>query len=206
LAPKWKTYWRVPGDGGIAPQIEVSGKNVAGHELLYPLPLRMSDEAGETIGYRDKVVFPLRIAPGNAARPVAVDLRAFFGVCEVVCIPAQTEEKVLLAPTASSTADSVLVQEWLSRVPELVADGPVTSVAALEEGGSVKLDVTLKSPVDDLFVLAGERYYVQKPVLADGSARLVVSGARTAAELKASEIRLISTLAGQGLEQVLRII
>ena len=60
----WKTYWRMPGDAGIPPQFDWSGsQNVKSVEVLWPAPQRFIDSGGETVGYKDRVVFPLRIVP-----------------------------------------------------------------------------------------------------------------------------------------------
>ena len=50
LAPGWKTYWRVPGEAGVPPQIELSGAAGARLELECPVPQRIADQSGEAIG------------------------------------------------------------------------------------------------------------------------------------------------------------
>jgi DsbC/DsbD-like thiol-disulfide interchange protein len=86
----WHTYWRYPGDAGIPPRFDWSGSsNLAGAEIRWPAPQRISVEGGiESIGYTDSVLFPVLIRPMDATKPVTVRLRANFGVCEKVCIPA----------------------------------------------------------------------------------------------------------------------
>ncbi|MGB3141534.1 MAG: protein-disulfide reductase DsbD domain-containing protein, partial [Aestuariivirga sp.] len=60
LEPEWKTYWRMPGDSGIPPQFDWAGsQNSAAIEVGFPVPRRFNDEGGETIGYHDRVVFPV---------------------------------------------------------------------------------------------------------------------------------------------------
>src|ERR1051326_15721 len=85
LAPGWKTYWRYPGDSGVPPRFDFAGsENVKSIEIMWPAPHRFSDESGITIGYKDGVIFPLRIVPQNAARPVLLRLKADYAVCEKV--------------------------------------------------------------------------------------------------------------------------
>jgi DsbC/DsbD-like thiol-disulfide interchange protein len=81
LAPHWKTYWRVPGDGGIAPSLDITGENIMASRVDYPVPHRIAGESGTTIGYQDLVVFPIALTPGDVTRPVTANLKAFFGVC-----------------------------------------------------------------------------------------------------------------------------
>src|ERR1043165_4696380 len=90
LAPGWKTYWRYPGDSGIPPRFDFSSsKNVKSVTVRYPAPHRFNDESGTSIGYKKGVVFPLDVVAQNAARPVALVLKADYAICEKVCIPAE---------------------------------------------------------------------------------------------------------------------
>jgi DsbC/DsbD-like thiol-disulfide interchange protein len=100
LSPGWKTYWRQTGPaGGIPPYMSTQGsKNLKSAALQFPAPLRMVDPSGETIGYKKSVILPIAIEPVNRARPVALNLKLFFGVCREICIPAEAAFKVTLAP------------------------------------------------------------------------------------------------------------
>lgn len=91
LNPGWKTYWRYPGDAGIPPRFNWSGsENVAAVEVLYPAPKRITDGSGQvSIGYEERVIFPLRIRAADAAKPVRLKLKLDFATCEKICIPAE---------------------------------------------------------------------------------------------------------------------
>ncbi len=116
LNPGWKTYWRYPGDAGIPPRFDWSGsRNVASVEVFYPAPKRITDGAGQTsIGYEERVIFPLRITPNDPANPVVLKLRLDFATCEKLCIPAQAD--LSLAFTAGATVEPSL-EEAEKRVP-----------------------------------------------------------------------------------------
>jgi DsbC/DsbD-like thiol-disulfide interchange protein len=89
LAPGWKTYWRYPGDSGIPPQFDFAGSdNVKSVEVRWPAPVRFADGGGQAIGYRDRVILPLRIAPVDPARPAVLRLDLRYGVCAKLCVPA----------------------------------------------------------------------------------------------------------------------
>jgi DsbC/DsbD-like thiol-disulfide interchange protein len=64
LQPGWKTYWRTPGDSGVPPRFDFSkSDNVEAVTVLWPAPRPFPDGAGGTsLGYKDQVVLPLRIA------------------------------------------------------------------------------------------------------------------------------------------------
>lgn len=82
-----KTYWRIPGESGIATEIDTGGSSgVAGHEILWPYP-RIEVVGGLTdFVYRGPTVLPVRLQlDGERA-----DLRAsvVMGICSDVCVPA----------------------------------------------------------------------------------------------------------------------
>ena len=98
LAPGAITYWRDPGDSGLPPTLDFSGsENVAGVEALFPAPKRIKEaDGGEAFGYDGAVIFPLRIKPRDAAKPVRLALNADFAVCEKVCLPAKARLSLTL--------------------------------------------------------------------------------------------------------------
>lgn len=112
----WKTYWRLPGDAGIPPQFDWSkSKNLKSVEILWPAPHRFEDKGGETIGYKDRVVFPLRIVAENPDQPVDLNLSLFFGVCQDICIPGHGE---LTARTGrADPAAAALIASFAAKVP-----------------------------------------------------------------------------------------
>src|SRR5262245_7732022 len=71
----WRTYWRVPGDAGVPPQFDWSrSRNVKSITLLWPAPTRFTDEGGESIGYKDRVVFPVDVVANDPAYPIDLAL------------------------------------------------------------------------------------------------------------------------------------
>src|SRR6266542_1702588 len=75
LDPGWKTYWRYPGDSGVPPRFGFTrSENVASVSVLWPAPQSFSDGSGRSIGYKDDVIFPLRIVPRDPAKPVVLRL------------------------------------------------------------------------------------------------------------------------------------
>src|SRR5271163_5124622 len=74
LDPGWKTYWRDPGDSGVPPSFDFSGsENVKSVSVEWPAPERFADGAGgNSIGYLDHVILPLRIAAVNTGKPTSL--------------------------------------------------------------------------------------------------------------------------------------
>jgi DsbC/DsbD-like thiol-disulfide interchange protein len=88
LAPGWKTYWRSPGSAGIPPSFNWSGStNLAGVEVVWPRPHVFDLEGLRSIGYKDRVVLPLRITPKDSSKAVSLNGDIQIGICETVCVP-----------------------------------------------------------------------------------------------------------------------
>ena len=110
LAPGWKTYWRYPGDSGVPPRFDFSNsQNVKSLNIAWPAPHRFTDDSGATIGYKNGVIFPLRIVPQDPAKPVLLRLKLDYAVCEKLCVPAEGRAELVLDGTPS-TFDAALAK------------------------------------------------------------------------------------------------
>ncbi len=118
LPEGWKTYWRYPGEaGGVAPSFDWSkSTNLESAQVLYPAPKRFTDKSGDTIGYKGNVLFPVRLKPKDASKPIDVHLAFDYGVCKDICIPAQAELTLNLAPDTGQAASEVFA-DAMARVP-----------------------------------------------------------------------------------------
>jgi DsbC/DsbD-like thiol-disulfide interchange protein len=177
LAEGWKTYWRMPGESGIAPHFDWSAsRNVADVALRWPAPARYADASGETIGYAHRVVFPVTVRPQDPSRPVELALRLDYAVCKDVCIPARVDlEQSLAESPAMSSVSAALIRQFDDRVPQSRASGLGLERASLEEGGGTpRLVVELSgSAVDsstDIFVENFDDAYFRAARPADGDA------------------------------------
>src|SRR5262249_59011814 len=76
LKAGWHTYWRYPGDAGVPPQFDFKqSQNVKQVVVLWPAPQRLSEDGGTSIGYINNLILPLRIAPVDRGKPVALRLK-----------------------------------------------------------------------------------------------------------------------------------
>jgi len=166
LAEGWKTYWSMPGEAGIAPHFDwAKSRNVADVELRWPAPGRYHDASGETIGYADRVVFPVTVRPLDPGQPVELALDLSYAVCKDLCVPARVElSQKLDRATAMSSLDAVLIGQFELEVPQREAPGLQIATASVEElDGSLRLVVVLKGQAadvsTDIFVENFERAY-----------------------------------------------
>lgn len=138
MAAGWKTYWRNPGDsGGVPPVFDWSAStNIAGAAVHYPAPLRLKDDAGDSIGYKERVVFPITIAPKDTAKPAMLKLALEFGVCREICVPATASLELALPPSIGTAPDALAAA--FDRVPR--AEATLRPNDPVFKGGTVNLD------------------------------------------------------------------
>jgi DsbC/DsbD-like thiol-disulfide interchange protein len=145
LQPGWKTYWRTPGDSGVPPRFDFSkSDNVEAVTVLWPAPTKFDDGAGgNSLGYHDQVVLPLRIVAKNTDKPVTLRAEVNYAVCEKLCIPVEASAELAFNSVAS-TEDSALFAA-LDTVPKPANVGdpnPLTIRDVKREGKSeVLVDV-----------------------------------------------------------------
>jgi DsbC/DsbD-like thiol-disulfide interchange protein len=183
LEDGWKTYWRLPGDAGVPPQLDWAGSvNAANVKVLYPAPVRMPEAGAEVIGYKHTVLFPVEVTPKDPSQPVSLKLALELGVCREICIAATANLDLVLPPAGKNTQNDAIAAA-LERVPRPHADrrplDPKLVRVSVGDGGSgarLVVDVAFGTAKGgDVFVEAPESIYV--PMLrkdapaADGSVR-----------------------------------
>jgi DsbC/DsbD-like thiol-disulfide interchange protein len=146
LRPGWHTYWRYPGDSGVPPRFDFSGSdNLKSATVLFPAPILFSDESGSSVGYKDGVIFPVRVTPRDPAKPVTLVLKSDYAVCEKLCIPAQGAAGLILAPGASAQEAPLSAAE--ARVPKKATAAEAgLSLHRVNNAPKPLVAVDLKSP------------------------------------------------------------
>jgi DsbC/DsbD-like thiol-disulfide interchange protein len=192
----WKTYWRNPGESGIPPNINATGDNLESFSIDFPLPIRIKDESGETLGFHVEVMFLLNLKPKDLAKPLDLQLTSFFGVCEKVCTPAKFDGVLNFAPD-SAPSEAALISQWQQRVPK-----PTKIVTSATVKDKV-LTLDLAQTASDIFVEGPENYYFRAPKFnADGTAAtFAIDGLQKPDDLNGVNLRITLDVKGQGLEQ-----
>jgi DsbC/DsbD-like thiol-disulfide interchange protein len=136
LDPGWKTYWRDPGDSGAPPTFDFSGsQNVKSVDVRWPAPERFPDGAGgNSIGYLDHVILPLRVVPQNAAKQTQLQVKLGYDICSNICIPVEANLEI---PLGNDGAEEATIEKAEIRVPRHVALGqdPVKNASAQDVNG-----------------------------------------------------------------------
>ena len=165
----WKTYWRSPGDaGGVPPDFDWKGSdNLASATVLYPAPHRIHDKAGDVVGYKNAVLFPIEVTPKDPSKPVTLRGKVEYGICKDICIPAEAELQVVIPPDVGSSAE---LTDILKQVPgKQVRAGIDPSLAAWhldQSSGKPRLVLDVASAdlkTADAFVEAPGGVYVPLP-------------------------------------------
>jgi len=188
MAEGWKTYWRSPGDsGGVPPHFDwAASSNLAGAQVLFPAPHRMTDPAGDAIGYKGAVVIPVTITPQDGSKPVGLSLALEFGICKDICVPAEAKLNLELPPGRADSLPPELANA-LERIPRKAAsrrdgDPEFLGGKATLEGPSPKLMFEARFQAcksgADAFLEAPDGIYVPLPrktaQAADGTAAFEV--------------------------------
>ncbi|MGE0006155.1 MAG: protein-disulfide reductase DsbD domain-containing protein [Parvibaculaceae bacterium] len=205
----WKTYWRMPGDAGVPPQFDWSrSRNVESATVLWPAPKRFVDQGGETVGYKDRIVFPVDVVAADPALPIELALDAFLGVCENVCIPVKLD--MALAQSDPAPADASLIAAFAARVPRKVdaqSRFRVTGAALAGTGGGYALALRLAGEGFDsgldIFVEGSDFVYFHgpRPAGEKGLFRLRIDGLEDPKKLHGSALTLTMTAGDIRLEQ-----
>jgi len=88
LEDGWDSYWRTPGEVGLAPSFNwSSSKNLKSANIKYPFPTRFITSGIENFGYRDNISFPINIIPKAFNKPIDLKLKLEILICKEICVP-----------------------------------------------------------------------------------------------------------------------
>lgn len=119
LAPGWKTYWRAPGETGLAPRFDWSGSsNITAVTALWPRPHLLEAAGLQTIGFKDRLVLPLELTPVDPSAPVVLQGSLSFGVCRDVCVPVDVDVAATLQAVSAPPDPAIVIAR---------ADRPLTA-------------------------------------------------------------------------------
>lgn len=213
LDPGWKTYWREPGEGGLAPSFDFGGSvNVANASVGFPAPRRYDDGFSVTNVYEDRLILPIALEPTVGGAPITLRVAMVIGVCETVCIPTELAAEVALAPNDFDPQVASIIQLATARLPGPPRDGTfaIEDVARLGEGGLVGFTATVIAPRPEaeLFVEAPAGWYpmVAYPVAVAGDRvtfAFMLERLEDDAALVGEELRLTAVSGRESIEQTM---
>ncbi len=142
LAPGWKTYWRVPGDGGIPPRFAWDGsQNMNEIGFHWPVPEVHHINSMRSIGYEGIVVIPMEVTLDDASEPARMTGQVQIGVCEEICVPVTLPIDAVLAP--DGRRDPAIVAALVDR-PQTANEANVGAVTCAIAPISDGLQITAR--------------------------------------------------------------
>ena len=146
LEGDWKTYWRSPGEGGIAPRLNWDeSENIESVDWLWPVPERFSLLGVETQGYQHDIDFPLLLTPSTYGAPLTFNATLTLPSCTTVCV--LTDYEITLPFTPDLAVDDQLNHEYqqaVSRVPRPASI--ISTEAVVWDANREQLSVSLTNP------------------------------------------------------------
>jgi suppressor for copper-sensitivity B len=196
LAEGWHTYWRTPGESGLAPVFDWgASENLGAVEILYPAPMRDSEFDIHTFVYGNHVAFPLKVTAADPAKPVTLKGKATFMVCNQICVPEVDELNITLDPKAPPDAEAVKAyQEALAHVPQAEKAGDYAISGGVLSEPAFTVTVMGVKPGDKIetFVEQKEGYFLRPPEVTttpEGATLLTFKGP--------TDTKLVEKLSGQ---------
>ncbi|WP_238596819.1 protein-disulfide reductase DsbD domain-containing protein [Psychromonas sp. psych-6C06] len=88
LEGDWKTYWRSPGEGGVAPTFmwQNESKNIKNINWFWPAPQRYPVLGVDTLGYKHQVHLPLSLELKDLNQPTLLKGRLTLASCTTICV------------------------------------------------------------------------------------------------------------------------
>lgn len=143
LAKDWKTYWRSPGEGGIAPELEwQESSNIQRVEWHWPLPKRYNLLGFNTLGYEGELAFPLVLHLDDPAQPAVFKGVFTLPSCTYICVLTDFDLTLPLENPGTMRADperSHRFQQAYSQVPR--DTGALSQTAAYWQADRQRLQV-----------------------------------------------------------------
>ncbi len=166
LLPKWKIYWRNPGDAGLPPEINFNNaNNIKSAKLLYPNPKRFDFFGIETFGYEKKVIFPLEIILEQQEQVMSGLLELNAQVCSDICVP--VTHKFNLNELNLDNESKMQLEEiitYKNQVPRLAEQNLKLISSNFEEN---KLKITFENNLNikpyDIIIEDSEGHIYSKP-------------------------------------------
>ncbi|MBB4199685.1 hypothetical protein GGD83_003506 [Rhodoblastus sphagnicola] len=160
------TYWRDPGDAGVAPNFDFSkSDNLGSAEALFPVPARFDEAGFQAIGYKHEVVFLLRLSAKDPAGTIGLAVAVDYAVCAQLCIPAHADLRLDLPPQGVAPPGFA---EYFARIPRPLDARETSGFASVARAGAAQWFLRTTTGVTDVFVEAPAGVHVESQRTPEG--------------------------------------
>jgi len=123
MEPGWHTYWKNPGDAGMATKIQWQlPPGISAGDIQWPLPDKFPPVEVTTYGYENETMLlaPLTVASNVPPGPVELRANVSWLECKDVCIPASQDVEATLdiGDETKASADAAVIDAWRQKVPQ----------------------------------------------------------------------------------------
>ena len=180
LAPGWKIYWRIPGEAGLPPTLDLQMANGAPlqSQIEWPVPKRFNAFGFDNFGYADAVILP--VAVRGYDRGAALQIRGQIEalVCSDICVPLAGALRLDLADgPAEPSSMAMAIAQFAAKVPRINAPSPIKIETAWQSGSQLKIGFAATSqPVTEIFVEGPAGIAFKQPVFANNVAVIDLEG------------------------------
>jgi thiol:disulfide interchange protein DsbD len=141
MADGWHTYWKNPGDAGVAPELTIA--DVTQSPIDWPTPRRVPEGSVMTYAYTGELLLPVSVT----ATTGAIKAHAQWLVCKDICVPEEGDFSLTLpigTPKLSAQAELFAAHDravprqspWAARIsPDgvLFVQGPELTTASVTD-------------------------------------------------------------------------
>ncbi|WP_415229853.1 protein-disulfide reductase DsbD family protein [Psychromonas sp.] len=173
LEGEWKTYWRSPGEGGIAPALDwKKSTNLSDLKWHWPTPTYYEQLGVMTLGYKHHVIFPMQLTLDDINQPMVFSGKLTLPSCTNICVLTEYEldlPALTLADIKTNATAQHLYQQGFSAVPTHSESTQVTGASF--DYDSQHLQVTLQQAnewQDPQIIIDGEQVsddYFSQPAI-----------------------------------------
>ena len=145
-APEWHTYWKNPGDAGLATQLSwTTPQGLSVGSTLWPRPERIALGDLINFGYQHQTALlaPLILQKPlqDFSKPVVVKLHANWLVCRQECIPQEGDFQMALSDNSTDIAGNLLAQRVLDEQPIRIPFAKAVAFAGKESPNLLSLQI-----------------------------------------------------------------
>jgi len=122
MEPGWHTYWKNPGDAGMATEIKWQlPPGITNGPTEWPLPEKLPPAEVTTYGYTNEVVLlvPLTLASNLPAGTLNLAAKVSWLECKEVCIPsgADIQAALVVGDETKNSAAAPFIEAWRKKLP-----------------------------------------------------------------------------------------
>lgn len=118
----WKTYWRYPGESGIAPDLKLlNSKNFKKFDISWPTPKVFNDYGTVIYGYKKNLILPIFFLKKKNTVEMDFEFEIMMGFCDKICIPVRFIINNKNALNSSKTQKKLILKS-LENVPQKISN------------------------------------------------------------------------------------